>query len=122
MLLLEGTHVSLMYLVGNAWFTSSMVVKIDTVDVSKYLKNEQLCKYFYDCDVRKWYDPETVVSRARSFLRVTASKLPFKDPEHFAMWCKTGTYQLHSMAYPGSHEDRKNQDESARPEEPTIEA
>ena len=123
MLLFEGNRVGLIYLDGNVWRTSSMVVKSDTVNVSRYLKREQLCKYFYDCDVREWYDPETVVSRARSKLDATASKLPFKDPEHFAMWCKTGTYQLHSMARdPGFREDGENQDEAARPQEPTIEA
>ena len=122
-MLFEGTQVTLIYLVGNVWSTSSMVVKLDAVDVSKYLRREQLCKYFYDCDVREWYDPETVVYRARSKLDATASQLPFKDPEHFAMWCKTGTYQLHSMARdPGFRLDDENQDEAARPQEPTIEA
>jgi len=122
-MLCERTHVSLVYLVGNAWLASRKVVTLHTVDVSKYLRKEQLCKYFYECDVKEWYDPDTVVSRAKSKLGATASKLPFKDPEHFAMWCKTGTYQLHSMAQdPGSREDGENQDESARPQEPTIEA
>jgi len=122
-MLFAGTEVSLIYLVGNVWSTSSMVVKLDTVDVSKYMRKEQLCKYFYECDVKEWYDPDTVVSRANSKLDDTASKLPFKNPEHFAMWCKTGTYQLHSVEQdPGYREDGENQDESARPQEPTIEA
>ena len=119
----EGTHVSIMYLVSNAWLTSRNVVTLRAVDVSKHLGKKQLCKYFYDCDAREWYDPDAVVSRAKSKLGAEAGKLPFKDPEHFAMWCKTGTYQLHSMEQdPGSREDAENQDESARPQKPTIEA
>ena len=91
MLLFEGRQVNIIYLVGNV--PDNSIVKIDTVDVSKYLRAEQLCKFFYD--VREWYDPETVTARATSLLGSTADKLPFKDPQHFAMWCKTGTYQLH---------------------------
>ena len=113
MLLFEETHVSLIYLDGNVRRTSCMVVKSGMVDVSKYLKKKQLCKYFYPSDVREWYDPGTVVSRARSKLDAAASKLPFKDPEHFAMWCKTGTYQLHSEEQdPGFRED-EGQNEAA---------
>ena len=70
-----------------------MVVKLDTVDMSKYLLTEELCKYFYD--EREWYDPDTVITRAKSKIDATADKLPFKNPQHFAMWSKTETYQLH---------------------------
>ena len=90
---MKGSKVDIVYLVGNVSDVSSMVVKSDTVDVSKYLKEEKLCKYFYD--VREWYDPDTVIARATTLLGSTADKLPFKNPQHFATWSKTGTYQLH---------------------------
>ena len=83
----------MIFLVGNVADISMMVVQSISVDVSKYLKAENLCKYFYD--VRDWYDPDTVIARATSLVGSTADKLPFKDPQHFAIWCKTGTYQLH---------------------------
>ena len=92
-MLFEGRQVSVIYLVGNVSDMSRMVVKSHTVDMSKYLRAEQLCKYFYD--VREWYDPDTVISRATGLIGSTADKLPFKEPQHFVMWCKTGTYQLH---------------------------
>jgi len=97
MLLFEGRQVSIIYLVGNVADISRMVVKSDSVDVSKYVRAEQLCKYFYD--VREWYDPETVIARATSVLGSTSDKQPFKDPQHFAMWCKTGTCQLHCWRF-----------------------
>ena len=92
-MLFKGRHVLLTFLDGNLADISRMAVKTDSVDVTKYLRSQQLCKYFYD--VREWYDPETVISRATSLVGSTADKLPFKDPQHFAIWCKTGTYQLH---------------------------
>jgi len=91
--LFVGSKLGIIYLVGNVPDVSRMVVKLDTVDVSRYLRSEKLCKYFYD--VREWYDPDTVVSRATSLLGSAADKLPFKNPQHFAMWSKTGSYQLH---------------------------
>ena len=89
----EGSQVSLIYLLGNVSDISRMVIESATIDVSKYLRAEQLCKYFYD--VREWYDSDAVVQRAQSLVGSTADRLPFKDPQHFAMWSKTGTYQLH---------------------------
>ena len=84
---------SVICLAGNVADLSRMVVKSDTVDASKYLRAKKLCKYFYD--VREWYDSEIVVSRAEGLLGASADKLVFKDAQHFAMWCKTGSYQLH---------------------------
>jgi len=91
--LFEGSKVSLIFLVGNMSDASRMTVMSDTIDVSRYLRAEQLCKYFYD--VREWYDPDGVVARAGSLLGWTADRLPFKNPQHFATWSKTGSYQLH---------------------------
>ena len=91
--MLEGSKVDIIYLVGNVSDVSKMVVKSDMVDMSKYVKGGKLCKYFYD--VREWYDPDTGIARAKSKIDATADKLPFKHPQHFAMWSKTGTYQLH---------------------------
>jgi len=93
MLLSEGPQVSIIYLLGNIRDISRQVVMLDTVDVSNYVRAEQLCKYFYD--VNEWHDPETVIARVKDLIGSTAAMLPFKNPEHFAMWCKTGTYQLH---------------------------
>jgi len=93
MLLFEGHIVGLTYIDGNAADITKMTVKSDSGDVTAYVRAKQLCKYFYD--VREWYDPDAVISRAASHVGSTADKLPFKDPQHFAMWCKTGTYQLH---------------------------
>ena len=90
---MEGSKVDIVYLVGNVSEVSRMVVKSDTVDMSKYLKEEKLCKFFYD--VREWHNPDTIIKRATSLLGLTADKLPFKRPQHFVMWSKTGTYQLH---------------------------
>ena len=84
---------SIIYLVGNVDDVTKMIVQQNTVDVSKYVRDEKLCKYFYD--VREWYDPDTVIERAMEVVGSTADKLPYKDPEHFATWCKTGSYQLH---------------------------
>ena len=86
----KGTQVSVIYLVDDGSIVS---VKSDTVDVWTYLTMQQICKYFYD--VREWAEPDSVVSRARSVVGSTADKLPFKDQQHFAMWCKTGSFQLH---------------------------
>jgi len=86
----EGNEVSVIYLIDDG---SSVEVKSATVDVWTYLAMQQICKYFYD--VREWQDPDSVISRATSRVGSTADKLPFKDPQHFAMWCKTGSYQLH---------------------------
>jgi len=93
MLLFTGNQVSIIYLVGNVDDVTKMIVQQNTVDVSKYVRDEKLCKYFYD--VREWYDPDTVIERAMEVVGLTADKLPYKDPEHFATWCKTGSYQLH---------------------------
>ena len=51
------------------------------------------CRYFYD--VREWYDPDTVIARAAEMLGSGVDRLPYKDPQHFASWCRTGTLQLH---------------------------
>jgi len=91
--LAAGSQASIVYLVGNVADMSRMTVKSDTIDASRYLRTEQLCKYFYD--VREWYDSDSVVTRASSMLGLTADKLPFKNPQHFATWSKTGSYQLH---------------------------
>jgi len=93
MLLFEGRQVGLTYLDGHAPDIASMTVKTAAGDVTAYVTAQQLCKYFYD--VREWYDPDAVISRASGLVGSTADKLPFKDPQHFAMWCKTGTFQLH---------------------------
>lgn len=93
MLLFKGRYVVVTFLDGNLPDISRMIVKTDNIDVTKYLRAEQLCKYFYD--VREWYDPDRVISRATSLVGLTADKLSFKDPQHFAIWCKTGSYQLH---------------------------
>jgi len=93
MLLFEGRQIGIIYLVGNVQPASKMVVQSETIDVSKYLRGEKLCKYFYD--VKEWYDPDTVIARATNLIGSVADLLPYKDPQHFAMWCKTGTYQLH---------------------------
>ena len=113
MLLFEGTHADLIYLRGNV-DTCRMKVEISTVDVTKYVRKEQLCQYFYEVDVNDKYDPEAVVARARSLVGIKASKLPFKDPHHFVIWCKTGSYQLHS------DEDGENQDEAEMPQEQKL--
>jgi len=86
----EGHEAGVIYLIQDG---SNMVVKSDTVDMWTYLMMNQICKYFYD--VREWEDQDGVISRANSLIGSTADKLPFKDPQHFAMWCKTGSYQLH---------------------------
>lgn len=87
----KGSQVSVIYLVQEDG--GGLVVKSDTVDVWTYLAMQQICKYFYD--VREWQDPDSVISRATSLIGSTGEKLPFKDPQHFVMWCKTGSYQLH---------------------------
>ena len=51
------------------------------------------CRYFYD--VREWYDPDTVIARAREKLGSSMDGLPYKDTQHFATWCRTNTLQLH---------------------------
>jgi len=84
--------VSAIYLVGNVSEMATMVVRSDEVDVTKYLKKQQICKYFYD--VTETYDPEDVIRRATESLGSTLERLPFKNPHHFAMWCKTGSYHL----------------------------
>jgi len=94
MLFEQGAKVSIIRLPGNTLNDSKSVVMKDTLDMSQYVRKEQLCKYFYD--VREWSDdPDTIIDRAKKHLGSTADKLPFKNPQHFAMWCKTGTYQLH---------------------------
>ena len=92
-LLCAGRYVTIIYLVGNVSDVSRMIVQLDTVDASKYVRTEKLCKYFYD--VREWYDPDTVIARATNVVGSSADRLPYKDPQHFATWCKTGSYQLH---------------------------
>jgi len=93
LLLFVGRRVSIIYLLGNVADVTRRVVRQDTIDASKYVRAEKLCKYFYD--VREWYDPDAVVARATDVVGSAADKLPYKDPEHFATWCKTGSYQLH---------------------------
>jgi len=69
------------------------VVKAASVHVGTFLAMQQLCRYFYD--VSEWNDADAVVSRATRHVGCTGDKLPFKDPHHFAVWCKTDSYQLH---------------------------
>ena len=85
----EGRRVSLIYRLGNVSDSSRKVIKLDAIDMS----GKQLCKYFYD--VREGGNPDDVIGRAQSRIGLTANRLPFKNPQHFAMWCKTGSYQLH---------------------------
>jgi len=81
-------------LMGNVKDISEMVIMSDKItDVSAYMEANQLCKYFYD--VREGGDPDDIVHRAESLVGSTADTLPFKNQQHFAMYCKTGTYQLH---------------------------
>jgi len=89
----EGNMINVVYLLGNVSEVESKVKKSDKIDVSKYLGAEQLCKYFYD--VREGFDPADVIQRAEIHVGSTANTLPFKNPQHFAMWCKTGSYHLH---------------------------
>ena len=70
-----------------------MSIKLEVMDASAYLSMKQICKYFYD--VSEWYDSAQVISRAESMVETPADRLTFKDAHHFAIWCKTGSYQLH---------------------------
>ena len=81
---------SVIYLVAD---DCGMTVKSEVVDAWTYVKMQQMCKYFYD--VREWYEADGVVSRAESMVDAPADRLPFKDAHHFAIWCKTGSHQLH---------------------------
>jgi len=93
LLLYSGRRVSIIYLLGNVADVTRRVVQHDSLYVSRYMRAQKLCKYFYD--VREWYDPDAVVARATDVVGSAADKLPYKDPQHFATWCKTGSYQLH---------------------------
>jgi len=84
----EGHLINVIYLLGNVSDVSKMVVKSDAIGAPRYL-----CKYFYD--VREGESPDDIIERAQSRMGLTAGRLPFKNPQHFAMWCKTGSYHLH---------------------------
>ena len=62
-------------------------------------------KYFYD--VSEWNDVEAVKERALESVGRAVCETPFKDPLHFAMWCKTGRYQLHNATFSHATGDRE---------------
>jgi len=65
----------------------------EIVDVAIYIRKEQLYKYFYE--VSKGNSATVVTARAIEKVGIVVQHTPFKDPLHFATWCKTGLYQLH---------------------------
>jgi hypothetical protein len=90
---MTGDKLDVVLLPGNVSNVGNLSIVQDTVDVAEYIRKEQLYKYFYD--VSDWKDEQRVTARATEQVGVRVSERPFRDPQHFAVWCKTGIYQLH---------------------------
>jgi hypothetical protein len=91
-----GNELDVVLLLGNVSNVDNLRIMPETVDVAEYIRKDQLRKYFYD--VNEWKDASLVTARAAEQVGTLVSERPFKDPQHFAIWCKSGIFQKHGKA------------------------